>query len=309
MIVLVTGASGFVGRRLCARLAEDGRFQVRGTTRRPYSPPAGVESVLVRELGPDTEWTSALAGVSVVVHLAARVHVMHDSSANPLDDFRRVNVSGTETLVRQAVAAGVRRVVYLSSAKVNGESGIHSEADPPRPQGPYAISKYEAEQVLHRVARETGLETVIVRPPLVYGPGVRANFQALVRVVRSGVPLPFGAVRNGRSLVALDNLVDFIITCVTHPAAAGETFFVSDGDDLSTAELIRRIARAFGRSARLLSVPESLLYAAAAVAGKRAAAQKTLGSLRVDISKAKRLLGWVPPCTVDDELRRIAESA
>lgn len=309
MIVLVTGASGFVGRRLCERLVEDGRFQVRGTTRRPYSPPAGVESVLVSDLGPDTDWSSALSRVSVIVHLAARVHVMHDSSANPIGEFRRVNVSGTETLVRQAVASGVRRIVYLSSLKVNGESGTHSEADPPRPQGPYAISKYEAEQVLHRFTREGGIETVIVRPPLVYGPGVRANFQALVRVVRSGVPLPFGAVRNGRSLVSLDNLVDFIITCITHPAAAGETFFVSDGVDLSTAELIRRVARAFGRPARLLSVPEPLLYAAAAVAGRGAAAQKILGSLRVDISKAKRMLGWAPPCTVDDELRRIAESA
>ena len=308
-MVLVTGASGFVGRRLCARLVEDGRFQVRGTTRRPYSLPAGVESVVVGDLGPDTDWTAALSGVSVVVHLAARVHVMHDAAADPLAEFRRVNVAGTETLVRQAVAAGVRRVVYLSTVKVNGESGTLSEADPPRPQGPYAVSKYEAEQVLQRMTREAGIETVTVRAPLVYGPDVRANFRALVRVVRSGVPLPFGAVRNGRSLVALDNLVDFIITCATHPAAAGETFFVSDGDDLSTAELIRRIARAFGRSARLLPVPESLLYAAAAIAGRRTAAQKTLGSLRVDISKAKRILGWVPPCTVDDELRRMAESA
>lgn len=306
MIVLVTGAAGFVGRRLCARLVEDGRFQVRGTSRRPCSPPAGVEAVL-QDVGPDADWASALSGVSVIVHLAARVHVTRDRSTDPLSEFRRVNVAATETLLRQAVAAGVRRVVYLSSIKVTGESGVHTETDPPQPHGPYAVSKYEAEQVVQKFAR-AGLETVIVRPPLVYGPGVRANFEALVRLVRSGVPLPFGAVGNSRSLVALDNLVDFIITCITHPAAAGETFLVSDGDDLSTAELIRRIARAFGRSARLLPVPESLLYGAAALAGRRAAAQKTLGTLRVDISKAKRVLGWVPRCTVDDELRRIAES-
>jgi nucleoside-diphosphate-sugar epimerase len=264
---------------------------------------------LVTDIGPDTDWRTALSGVSVIVHLAARVHVMHDSSADPLAEFRRVNVAGTERLVRQALAAGVHRIVYISSLKVNGESGTYSEADPPRPEGPYAISKYEAEQVLHSIEGEAEIETVIVRPPLVYGPGVRANFKTLLRIVRSGVPMPFGAIRNQRSLVALDNLVDFIVTCIVHPAAAGETFFVSDGDDLSTAELVRRIARAFDGPARLLPVPEPVLYAAAAVLGKRAAAQRVLGSLRVDISKAKEVLGWDPPCAVDDELRRIAESA
>ena len=307
MIVLVTGAAGFVGQRLCARLVDDG-FQVRAASRCAYPAPAGVEPVL-RDVGPETDWTSALSGVSVIVHLAARVHVVRDRSVDPLAEFRRVNVSGTETLLRQAAAAGVRRFVYVSSVKVNGETGVHAEADPPRPQGPYAISKYEAEQAVHRLARDTGIETVIVRPPLVYGPGVRANFQALVRLVRRGVPLPFGAVRNSRSLVALDNLVDFITICITHPAATGETFFVSDGDDLSTPDLIRRIARAFGRPARLLPVPQSVLYGAAALAGRRSVAEKALGSLRVDISKAQRVLGWVPPSTVDDELRRMAESA
>ena len=309
MIVLVTGASGFVGSRLCAQLVKDGRFQVRGATRRPYSPPAGVESAPTGDIGPETDWTAALSGVSVVVHLAARVHVTRDASANPLEEFRRVNVAGTDRLLRQALAAGVRRVVYVSSVKVNGESGTHSEADPPRPEGPYAISKYEGEEVVRRFGRDSGIESVIVRPPLVYGPGARANFHALLRAVRSGVPLPFGAVQNRRSLVALDNLVDFIITCTTHPAAAGETFFVSDGNDLSTAELIRRIAQAFDRPARLLRVPESLLYAAAALVGRRRAAEKILGSLCVDISKARRVLGWIPPYPVDDELRRIAESA
>lgn len=307
MIALVTGASGFVGRRLCARLVEDRRFEVRGASRRPSSLPAGVQPCHVADIGPDTDWTAALAGVSVVVHLAARVHVVRESSATPLDEFRQVNVAGTERLLAQALAAGVRRVLYLSSLKVNGESGHYSEADPPRPAGPYAISKYEAEQVVHTFSDR--METVIVRPPLVYGPGVRANFQALLRSVRRGLPLPLGSIRNRRSLVALDNLVDFIITCMVHPAAAGETFLVSDGDDLSTPDLIRRIARAFGRSPRLLSIPEPLLFGAAGVVGRRAAAQKLLGSLSVDISKARCVLGWVPPCSVDEELRKIAESA
>jgi len=306
--VLVTGASGFVGRRLCARLVQEGRFHIRGSSRRPYSPPAGVEPAITGEIGPDTNWAAALTGVSVIVHLAARVHVTRDTSADPLDEFRRINVVGTEQLVRQAVAAGVRRVLYVSSVKVNGESGMYSELDPPHPEGPYAISKYEAEQILHTIAGEAGIEIVIVRSPLVYGPGVRANFEALLRMVRSGVPLPVGAVRNRRSLIGLDNLVDFIVTCMIHPAAAGKTFLVSDDEDLSTAELIRRIARAYDRSARLLPVPEFLLYAAATLIGKRSAAQKIFGSLCVDISKAKHVLGWLPPCSVDEELRRIAES-
>jgi UDP-N-acetyl-alpha-D-quinovosamine dehydrogenase len=307
VIALVTGASGFVGTRLCARLVEDGQFRVRASSRRAYSPPAGVEPCHVADVGPDTDWNTALAGVSVVVHLAARVHVMREASASPLEEFRRVNVAGTERLLRQALASGVRRFVYVSSVKVNGESGSYSETDPPRPESPYAISKYEAERVVHTFADR--METVIVRPPLVYGPGVRANFQALLRTVRRGLPLPFGSIRNRRSLVALDNLVDFILTCMVHPAAPGETFLVSDGDDLSTPDLIRRIARAFDRSPHLLPIPEPLLFAAAAAVGRRSAAQKVLGSLRVDISKAGRVLGWVPPYSVDEELRRIAESA
>lgn len=309
MTVLVTGATGFVGRRLCARLKEDGRFAVRAAVRREAMFPAGVEPMVVGALGMDAAWARALAGASVVVHLAARAHVMRDTASDPLAEFRRVNVEGTARLARQAAVAGVKRLVFLSSAKVNGETGTYTEADPPRPEGPYAVSKHEAEEALREVARETGLEAVIVRPPLVYGPGVQANFRALLRAVARGLPLPFGAVRNRRSLVALDNLVDFVITCMLHPAAAGETFLVSDGDDLSTAELVRRIARAFHRSAWLLPVPEPLLYAAAALTGRRAAAQKVLGSLQVDISKARRVLGWSPPCGVEDELRRIARSA
>lgn len=306
MIALVTGASGFVGRRVCARLVEGGQFRVRGASRQPASLPAGVEKFRVSDVGADTDWTATLAGVSVIVHLAARVHVVRDSSANPLNEFRRVNVAGTERLLQQAVGSGVRRVVYISSLKVNGESGSYSESDRPSPEGPYAVSKYEAEQVVRTFADR--IETVIVRPPLVYGPGVRANFHTLLRAVTRGVPLPLGSVRNQRSLVGLDNLVDFIVTCMVHPAAAGETFLVSDGDDLSTAELIRRIARAFGRSPRLLPIPEPLLFAAAGLVGQRATACKILGSLRVDTSKARRVLGWVPPSSVDEELSRMAQS-
>lgn len=308
MTILVTGANGFVGRRLCAHLAHDPRFRVRAAVRRAEVSPTGIDSVLVGDIGPHTNWTAALAGVSVVVHLAARVHVTAETATDPLTEFRTVNVGGTDALVRQAISAGVRRFVYVSSVKVNGEAGSYTEHDSPRPEGPYAISKCEAEEIVRALAQASGLESVIVRPPLVYGPGVRANFHALLRAVCRGVPLPLGAVRNRRSLVALDNLVDFLGICVVHPSAARETFFVSDGDDRSTPELIRSIGRAMHRPARLVPVPEALLYAAAALGGRRAAAQKVLGTLQVDISKAHRVLGWVPPCTVDEELSRIALS-
>jgi nucleoside-diphosphate-sugar epimerase len=206
-------------------------------------------------------------------------------------------------LARQAAAAGVKRFVFLSSVKVNGESGRYTEADPPAPEDAYGISKHEAEAALRAIAQDTGMDVVIIRPPLVYGPGVRANFLALMRAVSRGIPLPLGAVNNRRSLVALSNLVDFIITCIEHPAAANETFLLSDGEDLSTTDLIRRLAGAMGRPARLLPVPESVLIAGAALLGRRDIAQRLLGTLRVDTSKARQLLGWVPPITVDEGLR------
>jgi nucleoside-diphosphate-sugar epimerase len=260
----------------------------------------------VGALGDD--WTAAVSEVDTVVHLAARVHVMRDASEDPLAEYRRVNVAGTEKLVRLAAAAGVRRVVLMSTVKVHGERGAFRESDPPHPQDAYGVSKYEAEQSLHRIAAETGMEAVIIRAPLVYGPGVRANFLALMRAVTRGIPLPLGAAANRRSLVALDNLVDFIITCIEHPAAANETFLVSDGEDLSTADLIRRLAGSLNRPARLFWVPRCVLMAGASLLGRREMALRLLGSLQVDISKARARLGWTPPLTVDEGLRRAVAS-
>lgn len=306
--VLVTGATGFVGTGLVKRLRDAGRFVVRAAVRREASGfPVEVEHVVVGDLTPDTVWQSALAGVSAVVHLAARVHVMRDAAIDPLSEFRRVNVEGALNLARQAAAAGVKRFVFLSSVKVNGEGGDYKESDPPAPEDAYGISKHEAELGLRQIATETDMEVVIIRPPLVYGPGVKANFHALLRALARGKPMPLGAIHNRRSLVALDNLVDLIITCIDHPAAANQTFLVSDGEDLSTPELIRRMARALGRPAWLIPVPTAVLMAGATLLGKREVAARLCGSLQVNITKARKVLGWTPPVSVDEGLRRTAE--
>jgi nucleoside-diphosphate-sugar epimerase len=227
---------------------------------------------------------------------------MDDTAADPLAAFRAVNVEGTLNLARQAAADGVKRFVFVSSVKVNGEftplGHAFTEVDVPYPQDAYGVSKMEAEQGLRQIAADTGIEVVIIRPPLVYGPGVKANFAALMRAVQSGWPLPLGAVRNQRSLVALDNLVDFIVTCITHPQAANQTFLVSDGRDLSTTELVSGMAQAAGVPPRLLPVPVWALQAGAVLLGKGAAVQRLCGNLQVDISKAGNLLGWVPPVSV-----------
>jgi UDP-glucose 4-epimerase len=229
---------------------------------------------------------------------------MRDAAADPLAEFRRVNTQGTLNLARQAAAAGTRRFIFLSSVKVNGEAGSFTESDPAAPADPYGVSKHEAEQGLRAISAGSAMDVVIIRPPLVYGPGVQANFRTLIRGIALGIPLPLARVENRRSLVGLDNLVDMIVTCIDHPAAANETFLVSDGEDLSTPELIRRLARAMGKPAHLIPVPTVLLTTGARLLGKRAVAQRLLGSLRVDISKARRLLGWSPPLSVDEELER-----
>jgi nucleoside-diphosphate-sugar epimerase len=308
MTVLVTGASGFIGSWLTRRLLADGRFGVRGAVRRDTPLPLGVGRVIVSDQALGTDWAPAVDGATAVIHLAARAHITCETSRDPLAEFRRVNVDGTERLARQAAAAGTRRFVFLSSVGVNGQIGSYTERDAPNPTSPYAISKHEAELVLRAVADETGMDVVIIRPPLVYGPGAPANFRSLVHAVASGWPLPLGAVHNRRSLVSLENLLDFIVTCVVKPAAAHETFLVSDGDDLSTTDLIQRLARAMGRRPLLLPVPEGVLFGLAALAGRREMAQKLLGSLQVDISKARDLLGWSPPCSVDEGLRQVASS-
>lgn len=309
-LIMLTGATGFVGRSVCESLAGAGR-QVRAVVRKPgrlKEIGAGCLETVVGEIGPETNWDDALAGVDSVVHLAARVHVMADKAVDPLAEFRRVNTAGTLHLARQAARAGVRRLVYLSSVKVNGEATApgrkFTAADSPAPLDPYGISKMEAEQGLAAVATETGLEVVIIRPPLVYGPGVKGNFARLLALVERGVPLPLALVDNRRSMVALGNLVDLIITCLDHPAAAGQTFLVADGEDLATPELIRRLAQAMGRPARLWPLPVSLLRLGGRLLGHTAEVERLVGSLQVDIGHTCRTLGWTPPLSVDEGLRR-----
>lgn len=310
---LVTGAGGFVGQALVARLASDPSVEVHAATRQVGLPlPPGVNRVAAPALDADADWRPALQGVDVVVHLAARVHVMDERAADPLTAFRRVNVQGSRALAQQALESGVRRFVFVSSVKVHGEAtapGLPWHADdPPAPQDAYGQSKQEAEQGLRALMQGSAMELVVVRPPLVYGPGVRANFQALARAVARGWPLPLGAVHNQRSFVALDNLVDLLVLCGTHPAAAGEAFLVSDGCDLSTTELLQRIARAQGRRARLWPVPVGWLQAAGRLTGQDAVLQRLCGNLQVDITRTRERLGWRPPCSVDEALRQMVQA-
>lgn len=306
MKVLITGATGFVGQLLVRTIQEQGHDVVRAVRQ------AQPDSVLIANVDGSTSWHEALQGCDSLVHLAARVHVMNDESTDPLREFRRVNVEGTARLARQAAAAGVRRFVFLSSVKVNGEATQEGRPftadDIPAPKDPYGVSKHEAEQALRQIAADTGMEVVIIRPPLVYGPGVKANFESMMRWLVRGVPLPLAAVtQNRRSLVALDNLVDLIMTCLNHPAAANQTFLVSDGEDLSTAQLLKRMGAAMGQPARLFYMPPALLKLGATLFNKPGIYQRLCGSLQLDIAKTRHLLDWTPPVSVDEGLRRAAE--
>jgi len=309
MNILMTGATGFVGRALMARLLKKEAWRVRCAVRVAEGHlPAGVEGTVVGDIGPGTRWERSLPGVDVVIHLAARVHVMRDSAAHPLTEFRRVNRDGTIRLARAAANAGVHRLVFISSVKVNGESTSPGrpfrESDAPAPTDPYGISKSEAEAALFALGAESGMEICVIRPTLVYGRGAGGNFRSLVQWLDWGVPLPLGSVRdNRRSLLGIGNLVDLITTCVHHPAAANQVFLAGDGEDMSTTQLIQRLAIAMGRPARLIPVPPGLLTAAARLLGRRDVAQRLLGSLQVDIAKAGRLLCWKPPISVDEGFR------
>lgn len=306
-IILVTGATGFVGSALLDALDVHGA-SVRPVSRRSI---AELNASSISAINASTDWSNVLEGCSKVVHLAARMHVMQDTAADPLAAFREVNVDGTLNLARQAAAAGVKRFVFMSSIKVNGEQTSighpFTPNDAPDPSDPYGISKCEGEEGLRRIAQQTGMEVVIIRPVLVYGPGVKGNFLSMMRWLQKGIPLPLGAIENARSLVTLDNLVDLIVTCLHHPAAGNQTFLVSDGEDLSTPELLKRTAAAMGIRPRLIPVPVSVIQAAAALLGKRDVAQRLCGSLQVDISKTRDLLGWSPPVTVAEALESTAD--
>jgi len=309
MKVLLTGATGFIGRAFLARAGSENRFSLRAAVRKNAGNlPVGVESIEIEGLSASEDWREALKSCDVVVHTAARVHIMQDMADDPLAEFRRVNVDGTLNLARQAAQAKVRRFIFISTIKVNGETSKFGQPfradDELSPVDPYAISKHEAEQGLRQLAEEAGMEVVIIRPPMVYGPEVKANFRSMIRWVGKGIPLPLGAIHNKRSFVAVDNLTDFIITCIEHPAAANQTFLVADGDDLSTTELLQRLGCAMGKPARLIPVPVGLLKLGATILGKRAIAQRLCGSLQVDIGKAREILGWTPPVSVAEGLRR-----
>ncbi|MCL0061599.1 SDR family oxidoreductase [Thermodesulfovibrionales bacterium] len=307
MNILITGANGFIGMALCRKMLSEG-YQVRGAVRGAAQMlvlPSGVEGVQVGNIGSETDWSEALAGIEGVVHLAAKVHVMRESASDSLGAFREVNVEGSERLAREAAKARVKRLVYISSIKVNGEgrSDAYTEMDRPAPQDPYAVSKWEAEEILRKVAADVGLEVVILRLPLVYGAGVRANFLRLLRLVRLGIPLPLASIKNRRSMIYLGNLVDAIITSLVHPKAAGNIFLVSDGRDLSIPELIRLMAGAIGRKARLLPFSPSLLKIMGKLTGRSAEIDRLIGSLRLDSSKIRRVLGWEPRFTVEEGIR------
>lgn len=308
---LVTGANGFVGRALCATLVQHGH-DVRGAVRRSdIALNSNISRVTVGEINAQTDWSAALSGIDVLIHLAARVHVMHETSADPLDEFRRTNVQGTEHLARRAAAQGVKRLVFVSSIKVNGEETTggqrYTEHDVPSPQDTYGVSKWEAEQALHRVAKETGLEVVIVRPPLVYGPGVKGNFERMLQVLNEGVPLPLASVNNLRSLIYVENLADALRVCAIHPAAAGETYLLGDGDDISTPDMLRQLALAMGKPARIFPFPAVLLRLAGNLLGKSEEIARLLGSLQIDSGKIRRELNWQPPFTLQQGLQATAE--
>lgn len=300
--ILVTGANGFVGTTLC-RVLQARHIDFVPTVRKVTGP----GQIRVGDIDAETQWKEALSGCSAVIHLAARVHVMNDSASDPLTAFREMNVDATLNLARQAVAQGVKRFVFVSSVKVNGEettTQIFTAFDEPAPIDPYGLSKLEAEIALQALSRETGLEVVIVRPPLVYGPGVRANFLRLMQLVKTGVPLPLGAVHNRRSMVAVDNLVDLLILCARHPAAVGQVFMVSDDHDVSISELLRMLAAAMGKRSLLLPVPAGLLDGVATMLGRSAMASRLLGSLQVDIHHTKSTLQWQPPVSMEYALKK-----
>jgi nucleoside-diphosphate-sugar epimerase len=306
MKILVTGANGFLGKVLCKELRRHS-YAVIAAYRSMQQHVDQIEHLVVGSIDKNTDWSVALQAVDVVVHLAARVHAMKETSEDSYEEFRKINVDGTLHLAMQAAKAGVKRFIFMSSIKVNGEfteiGKPFLEEHPASPKDSYGLSKYEAEQGLFMIAQQTGMEVVVIRPPLVYGAGVKANFASMMRAVKRELPLPLGAIYNKRSFVYVDNLVSLILRCIVHPAAANQVFLVSDNHDLSTTELLQACAVALGVKPRLLSVPQGLIEIGARLLGKRSVAQRLCGHLQVDISKARRLLDWTPPVSVIDGLK------
>jgi nucleoside-diphosphate-sugar epimerase len=330
MNILVTGAAGFVGQALVKKLSEDGHAVTAVVRCHTGLFPASTKQIMFKDLGelskPENQGEGkysykdnnehfdklelALQEAEVLIHTAARVHVMNERADNPLTEFRHLNTEATLSLALKAANAGVKRFIFLSTVKVNGESTDgrppFSERDICQPQDPYGISKYEAEIGLRDISEETGMEVVIIRPPLIYGPGVKGNFVRMMNFVSKGVPLPLGAVRNQRSLLAMENLVDFLILCLNHPKAANETFLLSDGEDLSTTELIQKLAHAQGKNARLIPIPVKLMRFASVIIGKKDVADRLFGSLQINSDKARQLMNWKPAIDVDGQLRKMS---
>jgi nucleoside-diphosphate-sugar epimerase len=310
--ILVTGATGFLGGGFVKRFSTLPETLVLAPIRNLNGKlPDSVEKTHISNIDQSTEWTQSLAGVSVVVHSAARVHVMHEDPVQSLEKFRATNVEGTLNLARQAIQAGVKRFIFISSIKVNGEATVPGSAfsadDLPQPSDPYGISKFEAEQQLIQLASTGAIEVVIIRPVLIYGAGVGANFQQMMRWLVKGFPLPFGAVDNLRSLVSLDNVVDLVTTCIDHPQAANQVFLVSDDEDVSTTQLMQRLITYLGVKTWLVPIPVGVLVSLAGLLGRRATAQRLLGSLQVDIKKTKLVLGWRPSVSLEEGLKSTAQ--
>ena len=312
MKILLTGANGFVGGHLVQALEATPGIDLTAAIRRPVEVLAA-RTIMVQDLDANTDWSAALKNQNVVIHAAARAHIMKDDAADPMLEYRRTNVEGTLNLAHQAAAASIKRFIFLSSIKVNGEQTEVGRPfyadDTARPIDDYGVSKAEAEKGLLEISSDTGMEVVIIRPPLVYGPNVKGNFAKLGALVAKGVPLPLAMVKNQRSFVAIDNLVDLIITCINHPKAANQIFLASDGQDLSTPELLNGMARAMGRDIKLFPLPLSLLNFGAEMIGKKDEANRLLGSLHLDISKTRDVLGWSPLINAEEGLRRCFDAS
>jgi len=321
--ILVTGASGFIGQSLCNALLKKGKL-VCGTIRPShlFKKNCDITYVPLADISNKTNWKNILVDVDCIIHCAARAHIMHEKDVEPLKIYRSVNVDGTRQLATQAADAGIKRFIFLSSIKVNGENtdGQHNDtklkkkqnsfkySDIPNPKDPYAQSKFEAEKILWEISNKSDLEVTVVRLPLVYGYGVKGNLLRLIKLIKFGIPLPLSMVKNQRSMIGLDNLVDFLIRCIDRPEAVGETFLVSDGEDLSTSELINYMAFSMGRTVRLFPVPSFLLKLFAHILGKKKEINRLLGSLTVDSSYAFNKLDWKPPLSVEEGIRRMIQN-